>query len=577
MSDTPPFTVERIDDVPLLLAQLERMTVPALLDAHFPTHGNWQGLSLGWVTSVWLAHILSQADHRLNHVQPWVEGRLQMLCLATAQPLTPLDFTDDRLALVLRLLADDTRWVAFEEALFGHLLRVYDLPVKTIRLDTTTASTYREATPGSLFQLGHSKDHRPDLPQVKVSLATLDPLGLPVATAVVAGHRADDPLYAPAITQVRENTARRGLWYIGDCKMAALETRALVHSGGDYYLCPLSAKQVSAEERERLLAPVWAGTQPLTLVPRDGAEGEEEEEPLAAGYETRVTLTATVAGVAITWQERRLVIRSLAQAKAQEAALRQRLIDAQAALAALNERGRGKRRPRDLAGMQEAVSAILGQYRVEGLVAVECTEAVHEQRRRRYGERPARVTVERTIRVSAQLEEAAVEAAVARLGWRVYATNGPEAILGLGEAVAAYRGQYTIERGFGRLKGRPLSLTPMYLTREEHVTGLIRLLSIALRVLCLIEFVVRRGLRAAGEKLSGLYAGQPKRATEQPTSEGLLSAFQEINLVLIRGANDVQRHVTPLTALQERILTLLELPSDTYTKLGAVSLIPRPG
>jgi transposase len=576
MSDTPPFTVERIDDVPLLLAQLERMKVPALLDAHFPTHGNWQGLSLGAVTAVWLAHILSQADHRLNHVRPWVEARLQMLRLATGQPLTPLDFTDDRLALVLQQFGDDTRWVAFEEALCGHLLRVYDLPVKTIRLDTTTASTYREAVPGSLFQLGHSKDHRPDLPQVKVSLATLDPLGLPVATAVVAGHRADDPLYAPAITQVRANTARRGLWYVGDCKMAALETRALVQSGGDYYLCPLSAKQVPAEERERLLAPVWAGTQPLTLLMRDGAEGEAPE-PIAAGYETTQTLTATVAGAAITWQERRLVIRSLAQAKAQEAALRQRLIDAQAALAALNERGRGKRRPCDLAGMQAAVRAILGRYGVEGLVAVTCTEAVHEHRRRRYGARPAGVTVERTIRVSTRLEEAAVEAAVARLGWRVYGTNGPETILGLGEAVAAYRGQYTIERGFGRLKGRPLSLTPMYLTREEHVTGLIRLLGIGLRVLCLIEYVVRRGLRVTGEKLSGLYAGQPKRATEQPTSEGLLSAFQEINLVLIRGGNDVQRHVTPLTALQERVLTLLELPSDTYTKLGAVSLIPRPG
>lgn len=576
MSDTPSFTVERIDDVPLLLAQLERMTVPALLDAHFPTHGNWQGLSLGAVTAVWLAHLLSQADHRLNHVRPWVEGRLQMLRLATGQPLTPLDFTDDRLALVLLHLADDTRWGAFEEALFGHLLRVYDLPVHTLRLDTTTASTYREAAPGSLFQLGHSKDHRPDLPQVKLSLATLDPLGLPVATAVVAGHRADDPLYAPAITQVRENTARRGLWYIGDCKMAALETRALVHSGGDYYLCPLSAKQVPAEEKERLLAPAWAGTQPLTLLMRPSAEGEEPE-PIAVGYETTQPLTATVAGTAITWQERRLVIRSLAQAKAQEAALRQRLSEAQAALAALNERGRGKRRPRDREGMHAAVQAILARYRVEGLVAVTYTEAVHEQPRRRYGTRPAGVTVQRTIQVSARLEEAAVEAAVARLGWRVYGTNGPETILGLEEAVAAYRGQYTIERGFGRLKGRPLSLTPMYLTREEHVTGLIRLLSIALRVLCLMEFVVRRGLRATGEKLSGLYAGQPKRATEQPTSEGLLSAFQEINLVLIREGKEVQRHLTPLTGLQERILTLLELPSDTYTRLGVVSLIPRPG
>jgi len=31
-----------------------------------------------------------------------------------------------------------------------------------------------------MFQLGHRKDHRPDLPQVKISMAVLDPLGLPL-------------------------------------------------------------------------------------------------------------------------------------------------------------------------------------------------------------------------------------------------------------------------------------------------------------------------------------------------------------------------------------------------------------
>jgi hypothetical protein len=31
------------------------------------------GLSFGWVTVVWLTHILSEADHRLNHVAPWAQ------------------------------------------------------------------------------------------------------------------------------------------------------------------------------------------------------------------------------------------------------------------------------------------------------------------------------------------------------------------------------------------------------------------------------------------------------------------------------------------------------------------------
>jgi hypothetical protein len=66
MQKTLTFTYERVDDIPLLLAHLERMGVQQLLDKHFPTHGNWQGLSLGWVASIWLGHILSQGDHRFR-------------------------------------------------------------------------------------------------------------------------------------------------------------------------------------------------------------------------------------------------------------------------------------------------------------------------------------------------------------------------------------------------------------------------------------------------------------------------------------------------------------------------------
>ena len=139
------------------------------------------------MADIWLTHILSEADHRLNHVQPWAEQRLDTLRGCTQRPVRGLDLTDDRLASVLPALSDDARWVGFERALSRELVRVYDLQPASVRVDSTTASGYWQVTEDGLFQFGHSKDHRPDLPQVKVMLATLDPLGLPVAAAVVAG------------------------------------------------------------------------------------------------------------------------------------------------------------------------------------------------------------------------------------------------------------------------------------------------------------------------------------------------------------------------------------------------------
>ncbi len=261
MDESAAIVPERVDDIPLLVAQMRRMGLPVVLECHFPTHGNREGLNVGW-TAVWLAHILSRGDHRLNQVQPGAARRLDTLRACTEQPLTALDLTDDRLADVLRTLADDTHWVSFERALGQELLRVYDLSPACVRVDMTTVSQAGQVTQEGLFQFGYSKDRRPDAPQVKVGLATLDPLGLPLASLVVPGDRADDPLYVPLIKQARAVVGRRGVLYVGDCKMGALTTRATIHDGDDDYLCPLAATQVPPETLDRYLAEARAAGPP---------------------------------------------------------------------------------------------------------------------------------------------------------------------------------------------------------------------------------------------------------------------------------------------------------------------------
>jgi len=248
MNAIPIILTERVDDIPLLLEQMQRMGLPTLLDTHFPTHGNWTGLSLGWVSTIWLSSILSRGDHRMVHVEPWVAKRLRTLGATTGRAVTHGDFTDDRLEIVLRRLSDDERWSAFASALNQHTVRVYDLATERVHVDSTSASVYAAVSDHGLFQFGHSKDYRPDLPQVKVMQAVLDPLGMPLATDVVSGERADDPLYLPCIARVQASVGRRGLLYVGDCKMASRETRGQIAALGDFYLCPLPRVQLAEGE-----------------------------------------------------------------------------------------------------------------------------------------------------------------------------------------------------------------------------------------------------------------------------------------------------------------------------------------
>jgi transposase len=572
MNEIPNIITERVDDIPLLLEQMQRMSLPTLLDNHFPTHGNWQGLSLGWVSTIWLSSIVSRGDHRMVHVEPWVAQRLWTLRTTTGQTVTRVDFTDDRLEIVLQRLSNDTRWAAFESALNQYTVRVYDLSTARVHVDSTSASAYAAVTEGGLFQFGHSKDYRPDLPQVKVMQAVLDPLGMPLATDVVSGERADDPLYLPCIARVQASVGRRGLLYVGDCKMASRETRARIAAPGDFYLCPLPQVQLAEGELDAALEAAWSDAHPLNSVVREGPKGEPEL--IAAGYEYPVPMSQKVDDTGQSWTERRLVVRSVRHAHAAEAALRARVAKAMAQIEALNQRGRGKKRFETMAALRQAVVAIVQRYGVENLLWFRVTPHVTPRPVRAYLRRPARVEHDRHATVEVCVDEAAVEAAVRRLGWRVYGTNQPLEQLSLAQAVLAYRSEYQVERSLGRLKGQPLSLTPMYVQRDDHATGLIRLLSRALRVLTLLEFVARRQLAAERTTLAGLYAGNPKRENARPTAERLLEAFQAITLTIIEGPQQTDRHLSPLNPLQQRILEVLGFASALYTRLCTISAEP---
>src|SRR3954454_10891265 len=195
---------ERPDDIPILWACAERLRLVGLLDRHFKSGNRWKGeLTFGEVVSVWLCFVISQGDHRLYELQRWAEQRRLTLGRLLSKSVRPLDFHDDRLADILDRFAQLDSWHDFEADLSQHANRVYSLPTTLFRIDTTTASSYAEVLDEhGLLQFGHSKDDE-SLPHIKIAVAALDPLGLPVTTLVAAGNTADDPLYVPVIAKVQ--------------------------------------------------------------------------------------------------------------------------------------------------------------------------------------------------------------------------------------------------------------------------------------------------------------------------------------------------------------------------------------
>src|SRR5829696_552906 len=135
--------VEAVADLPVLWATFQRLDLPATLDRHFPAPPHWKGpLTPGEVLAVWLLLLISQGDHCLNHVEPWVAQHQGVLSALLGKAVLPVHFHDDRLADWLTRLSAPGVFAALERDLNQQTIRVYQLPTELIRIDTTTANSY---------------------------------------------------------------------------------------------------------------------------------------------------------------------------------------------------------------------------------------------------------------------------------------------------------------------------------------------------------------------------------------------------------------------------------------------------
>ena len=565
-------TTERIDDFPLLLEIMVRLGLPGIIDNHLHRHGLQQGLSWGWIATIWLAHILTQSNPRKQPVQVWVRQAPETIERITGMKVNELDFTDDRLTLLLRRLSKPETWQAIEAELGRSILRVYELKPEQVRLDATTVSGYHASGEDTLFQFGHSKDD-PSLAQVKVMVASLDPLGLPLATQVVAGNTADDPLYIPAVDRVLQIIDGVGLLFVGDCKMSALSIRAHIHQRGQHYLCPLAQTGKTGQAMLGWIEAANAGQHPLETVYAENEAGERRL--LAEGYAFERLIQAEINGEVTEWTERVLVVRSESYRRVLREGLEGRLERATEELLALTPPpGRGKRQIQSETDLVAAAEAVLKAHDVEGLLGYSFER--QEKRLTKYlgrgrgsPERPKQEIVTMRYQITAiTRQEVAIAALQKTFGWRAYVTDAPSEQLSLEQAVLTYRDEWLIERGFHRLKGVPLSLSPLFVKRDDQVVGLTNLLSVAVRFLTLIEFVVRRKLKQNQEKLAGLIENNPKKGIDNPTTERLLKMFDNITLTIVQLPGQNIRHLPALTPVQIRILELLGLSADVYTRLA---------
>lgn len=562
---------ESVNDIPLLIKSMSKMGIQEAIDQHVTVQKNQRDLSWGWTAVIWLSYMLSEGDHRKVAVREYISGMRHALSELTGMTIDEKDFTDDRLTILCKYLSDNDVWENIEEKIGKDSIEAYELPQETARVDATTVSGYHETVEGGLFQFGNSKDD-PDRPQIKIMTGSIDPLAMPLATNVVPGQRADDGLYIPIIRRMASIIQKKGILYIGDCKLSSIENRIHIKAKEkSYYLCPLPNTGKTSEQMVQWINEGNVKDDENELIKYIIKNDKGEEELKAKGYEIeREQSGKTEDGKKIKWTERVLIVKSPAYEKQKIRGLEKRLESAEKKIMALTPpRGPGKRQITDEKKLMESAELILKKHRVKDFLTYDYVLEIEKKtkyvgRGRGGKNRDTKIEEKRRYQIIKTIRnQEEIESEKKKYGWKAYVTNASKCRLDFIDVVKSYRKQYRVEQIFKILKSR-LNIAPFYVKRKDQIKGITHLLTIGVKVLSLIEFVVRRSLAESDEKLVGLHLENPGKATNTPTYTRILNAFSKVRLTIIESEDSVIRHLTPLSKLQSDILKHLGFSTSIY-------------
>lgn len=586
--------VESLDDVPLIVEFCKKLNLSEVLNNHFPPHGNQKGLSNGELILGWIAHILTTNIHCKSPVNDWMQNHISVMETLLGKKITETDFEDCRLGRVLEKLADNGMWDDFEKDFYNNSFTVLQLNTsppedfakstsgdfeisKTIKIDSTTAYGHHEVVEDGIMQRGWSKDHRPDLPQLKLMVSVEGNTGYQMASEIVSGNKNDDILYLPIIEKTRKIVSTKNALLCGDSKMSNLSTRADIQKNNEYYLVPVQMHKNEKIELEKMINLVVNESQNAFLIYDNNDINPELNKIIGAGFEKERTQSFQDKGNLISWQERMLLVRSSDHANQEIRRYTDKLNKIESKLKDITS----KLCPSEVGANEDLAIKIEKFFENENvdirslfefeIVSEAEGREIKRAEIRKGKKREGSFTLKnfRSKLINTKINAEKFEEIKRKIGWRIYVTNAPAAVLSFASAYRFYRKtMYVIEIGFHVLKDY-LQICPLFVRNDTQIIGMTRLLILALKILTLITAEIRANLKKEDTELVGLYAGQPKRKHPSPTGQSVLEYFtrQELKLIGMKIEGKWIWQITPLTDPCRVILKFLRISENCYTSI----------
>lgn len=384
------------------------------------------------------------------------------------------------------------------------------------------------------IQRGYSKENRPDLRQVVLSLVTTHQSAIPTWLEPLSGNSSDKETLAKTIQAYHRQlrAEQKASYYVVD---SALYSQDNIRDLENVYW--ITRVPLTLKRAQELLVEEAAADMPA--FDDDGYRGREYEVTYGQVKQRWVVIYSTQAAEreTKTFERRRDKARLQAQKQVKKLQQQRFACEADAQLAVQQVAKKLKYHQ-----LQAVITPVMG-YDAPGRPSQASQPQVQGYQ--------VQAELEPDEQVQAQHER--------QRGKFIVATNQLDPLqLATAEMLSLYKAQgVTVERGFRFLKDPMFFADSLFLKKPQRIMALLMVMGLALLIYALAERKLRHQLQAERQTIPD----QKGKPTPRPTMRRVFQMFEGIDLLIISVAGRVvQRKILNLRPVHHQILTALGPP-----------------
>lgn len=538
---TPQIRTKNLDHLGLVAGFCKEVGIARLIDKILPEQPQEKKVSYGQLLEAMILNGLGFTGRTLHMYSQYFEDK--PLDRLLGEGIHSNDINDDALGRCLDKLFEhgvSDLYQDLGEAVVRHL----GLACDGINIDTTSfhvdgAYDVDDDFTGVHLTRGYSRDHRPELNQVILSLITENQAGIPVYMKAHSGNNNDSETFKKLIKShiTSLKAAQTCQYLIGDSALYTSETINELNAQSQYFITRVPQKLIEAKE-------LLANLDTLSFT------------DLNNGYRS-VFVDSDYGGITQKW----LVVRS-EQAKKREMQTLEKRIE------------------KSMLASNKAFNKLCGQTfscRIDALNSLEIwvdkqdfamlesldVEAITKHSGRGRPAKGDEGTTFYQIKGVLQCSPDKKQKAEASLGVFILATNDVSGQLEMQAMLDHYKSQQKVEGGFRFLKSPDFLISSLFLKKPERIEALLMVMTCCLMVYAALEYQIRTNL----QRTNSYFPDMKNKPYQKPTARWVFQNFQGIHEVII----DAATKQVLITNLMEKHLTIVNCLGSIYRKIYSVS------